>query len=76
MGAFHDGKCRVCPDFEAFVWSDNLKHFNEVHNGEVQYKCGFCPKYFITMHQVRVHWSDCQGEKNSHFERLKETTTW
>ena len=36
MGNFHDGKCRICPDFEAVMWSQNLKHINEFHKGEIQ----------------------------------------
>ena len=36
MGSFHDGKCRICPDFEAATWSQNLKHINEFHKGEIQ----------------------------------------
>ena len=77
MGNFHDGKCRICPNFETVLWSENLKHFNEVHGGQIQYKCGYCPKYFSTPHQVRVHVSnECDGEKNQHYERMNNTTTW
>jgi len=76
MGKFHDGKCRICPDFEAAIWSQNLKHFNEFHKGEIQYKCGFCPEYFNTQLQIQVHVRlNCQGEKNKHHERLNNVTT-
>ena len=65
MGKFHDGKCRICPDFESLLWSENLKHFNEVHDGEIQYKCGYCPKYFNTPQKVRIHVSDeCAGKQS------------
>jgi len=65
-GRFHDGKCRLCPDFEETKsWKVMLKHFNDVHNGEIQYKCGFCPEWFQTKSQVRCHVAAlCKGEKN------------
>jgi len=65
-GPFHDGKCRLCPDFpETHSWKEMLKHFNDFHNGEIQYKCGFCSEWFKTKQQVRAHVKiECRGEKN------------
>ena len=80
MGKMHDTKCRICPDFEAKSWSDNLKHFNEMHGGEVQYKCGLCPRYFQTLIQARNHSlanGDCTGDKDTYRKSLgKHTIVW
>ena len=71
-GKYHDGKCRICPEFETKSWRQNLKHFNEVHDGTIQYKCGFCPSNFYTIAQVRIHVKDdCQGEKTNQVLREK-----
>ena len=79
MGKLHDTKCRICPDFEARGWTDNLRHFNEVHGGEIQYKCGLCPRWFQTIVQARNHSSangDCTGEKNRYRRSLTQTIVW
>ena len=54
-GKHHDGKCRLCPDFEAKTWEENLKHFDDVHQGQRQYKCGSCSEYFLSENQYLSH---------------------
>jgi len=65
-GKYHDSKCRICPDFEASTWADNVKHYDTVHNGEVQYKCGLCPAWFMTNLQRLHHAStECTASKTT-----------
>ena len=59
-------QCRICPDFEASTWADNVKHYDTVHNGEVQYKCGLCPAWFMTNLQRLHHAStECTASKTT-----------
>jgi len=70
MGKYHDGKCRLCPDFEdPQSWKELTKHFNDVHGGEVQHKCGFCPEWFKAKEQVQAHLyaDECKGEKSGNW---------
>ena len=54
-GKHHDGKCRLCPDFEAKSWQENLAHYETKHGGQIQHKCGTCTQFFLTSEQLRLH---------------------
>ena len=69
MGPYHDSKCRICPDFEAKSWDESLKHINTHHDGEVQFKCGFCPEYFVHKRLRLHHLKHCKGGKAKEFEK-------
>jgi len=63
MGQHHNGRCRLCPDFEAKTWSENVSHFNGVHDGVHQFKCGMCMEYFRSVTQMRYHFiASCKKE--------------
>ena len=55
-GKYHDGKCRLCPELEAFKSRESyLSHLNEKHEGKLQYKCGVCPEFFDTRELMKIH---------------------
>jgi len=54
-GNGHDGKCRICPKFDAKTWEENLQHVEMVHQGQIQYKCGFCSDWFKNWAMLRRH---------------------
>ena len=68
-GIFHDTKCRVCPDFQAKTWEENLKHLNSHHHGEMQHKCGFCPAYFAYTNHRQKHHEVCEEK----YKQMSET---
>ena len=73
-GKYHDAKCRICPDFEASTWADNIRHYDSVHKGEVQYKCGACPAWFLTNSQRLHHVSaECSAAKTPDMEQKSST---
>ena len=65
MGPFHDSKCRICPDFEAKTWNENVEHMDKYHNGEKQYKCGFCPAFFKHVVHKNRHIPNCPSSVGS-----------
>ena len=54
-GKHHDGKCRLCPDFEAKSWQENVAHYDSKHGGQIQHKCGTCTQFFLTPEQLKLH---------------------
>lgn len=73
LGPFHDTKCRICPEFEAKTWEENLKHVNTHHNGDVQFKCGYCPEYFFDSGRRKAHFKVCTGDTKSKKKELEAT---
>ena len=58
-GKHHDAICRICPDFTARSWDENLRHFEQEHEGIAQVKCGFCVEFFCTETQKKLHQRTC-----------------
>jgi len=75
LGKFHDAKCRLCPDLEEFqTWEEHQKHLRDEHNGQFQYKCGYCPAFFFADSQMNIHRRECKDNNeltNKH--RQKDT---
>ena len=67
-GIYHDGKCRLCPELEAFSSHENyMSHLNEKHDGKLQFKCGVCPEYFDTKEKMKIHkLHKCQVKKEKY----------
>ena len=77
MGPFHDSKCRICPDFEAKTWDENVDHMDKYHDGEKQFKCGFCPAYFKHSVHKNRHIPNCPGSKGSEGDKaFKAHQNW
>jgi len=64
-GEYHDAKCRVCDSFEAKTRPELLNHFEKVHNGVQQFKCGRCPEYFPAKGFLRQHKTKCVNYQQS-----------
>ena len=72
QGKHHDGKCRICPDFEAKTWDENLAHMNQYHDGNLQYKCGFCQAFFEHEILRRRHIPNCPNKDDEQLQKYRE----
>jgi len=82
FGPLHDGKCRICDNFEAKTWDENKSHYDNVHNGDIQHKCGYCPAFFDrktdrikhVKQECPVQLGDPDGKVvNKPFQKTKDT---